>query len=262
MTAATVEQLSGDGVIAVVFDRAHARFFEVTAAGIKELTSLQSPATRGGKFHSDRQDSPGAGEHRYHGRLREEERRHRHAIAAELERLRRGRPQADLVLAGDGEAAEALRRALPAPLAERVIGTERLNPLEVTDAEVRATVERLAQDARRARDGALVAAMGEGLGTGRAENGARAVLRALAKGQVRTLLIRPDVHATGFRCAQTGRLVLSSLDCHGEGDPLPVPDLPGEVAREARRQGAAVVVVHDSVAAEAIDGMAALLRFG
>lgn len=234
MAMSTGEQLGTDCVIAVVFDRAHARFFEVTAAGASERTSLQSPATRGGKFHSDRQDSPGAGEHRYHGRLREEERRHRHAIAGELGRLQRQRPHARFVIAGEGEAAEAFRRVLPEPIADRVIGTARLNPLEVTGAIVHATTVKLEAEYARAQEVSLVAAMREGLGTGWAENGIRAVQRALAKGQVRTLLVRADVYPT---------------------------DLLREVAEEARCQGAGVTVIENRESAEAIDGLAALLRF-
>jgi len=71
-------------VLAVVTDRAHARFFDVGASEAVELTSLQSPAGRGGRFHSDRGDSPGWGEHAYHARREEEARRH---VAAIVERL-------------------------------------------------------------------------------------------------------------------------------------------------------------------------------
>ncbi len=44
-------------VLAVVTDRAHARFFDVGASEAMELTSLHSPAGRGGRFHSARGSS-------------------------------------------------------------------------------------------------------------------------------------------------------------------------------------------------------------
>ena len=261
MTTTVADRAADERVLAVVLDRAHARFFDVTAAGAAELSSLHSPAMRGGKFHSDRQGGPGWGEHDYHDRIREEERRHHAAIAEQLERLHRLHPTAGLVLAGPGGAGAALQRALPATLAERVIGTARLNPTEVTAAVVHAAATRLQQEHQRDVEQSMIAALLEGLGTGLAENGTRAVLRALAKGQVRTLLVRSDVRGAGFRCAGSGRLVLSPTDCGGEGDPVAVTDIVGEAAAEARRQGATVTVIQDAESFTAIDGLAALLRF-
>ncbi len=248
-------------LLAVVTDRAHARFFDVGASGAVELTSLQSPAGRGDKFHSDRADSPGWGEHAYHARRQEEARRHLTAIVARLTAFEQQHPDADVLLAGPGTAAGALRRALPPALGERVIGTAKLSPLEVTPAIVLRTATRVSRVHERAAQRSLVAAVLEGVGTGRAENGARAVLRALAKRQVRTLLVRTDAAAGGFRCAQSGRLVLSAADCRGEGDPMPVPDLFQAAAEEARGQGATVMFLHDRDAARPVEGLAALLRW-
>ena len=123
-------------VLAVVLDRAHARFFDVQLSRALELPSLHSPAMRGGKFHSDRQGGPGWGEHDYHGRIREEQRRHIDAVVQRLLRLDRERPVDGLVLAGPGPAAAAIVRALPPALTRRLIGTAHLNPTEVTPAAV------------------------------------------------------------------------------------------------------------------------------
>lgn len=140
-------------VFAIVTDRAHARFFDVSAAAAVELTSLQSPAGRGGRFHSDRGDSPGSGEHAYHARRHEEARRHLAAIVERLAAFERQHPGTDVLLAGPGTAAGTLRRALPPALAPRVIGTARLSPLEVTPAivhrtamQLRTALERATQD--------------------------------------------------------------------------------------------------------------------
>jgi peptide subunit release factor 1 (eRF1) len=250
-----------DRLVAVVLDRAHARFFEVTAAGTVELPSLHSPAMRGGRFHSDRQGGPGWGEHDYHGRIREEERRHYAGIAERLIALQRAGPLGGVVLAAPGSTAAALRGFLPPALADRVIGSARLNPTEVTQARVQDVARRLQEKHRRDTERALVSGLLEGLGTGWAENGTRAVLAALARRQVRTLLVRSDVRGTGFRCAGSGRLVLSASDCRGEGDSVPVRDLVGEAIADAQAQDAAIVVVTDTETAKAIDGLAALLRF-
>jgi peptide subunit release factor 1 (eRF1) len=248
-------------VFAVVVDRAHARFFEITAAGATELTSLHSPAMRGGKFHSDRQGGPGWGEHGYHGRIREEERRHYGAVAEQLAGLERRNPAARLVLAGPSAAADALRRVLPAALTARVIGTARLNPTEVSPARVHQTAARLVRVHERVAERALMSELEEALGAGLAENGTRAVLRAIAQSQVRTLIVRSDVRGTGFRCGRSGRLVRSAADCLGEGAAVPVSDVVREAVADARLQRATVVTIRDPGAARRIDGMAALLRF-
>ena len=219
-------------VLAVVTDRAHARFFDVGASEAVELTSLQSPAGRGGRFHSDRGDSPGWGEHAYHARREEEARRHVAAIVERLAAFERQHPGADVLLAGPGTTAGALQRALPPALGQRVIGTARLSPLEVTPATVHQTATQVRAAHERATQRTLVAAVLEGLGTGRAENGVRAVLRALARGQVRQLLIPADV-ADVFQTA----------------------------ADAARRQGASVTFLDDAGIAQPIEGLAALLRW-
>lgn len=255
------KQILTDPLIAVVFDRAHARFFEVKAEGTVELPSLHSPAMRGGKFHSDRQGGPGWGEHDYHARLREEERRHYAAIAERLIALQRAAQIGGVVLAGPGSAAAGLRGFLPPALLDQVIGTGKLNPTEVTPAAVRRIALDLNRAHQRDAERALVEGLREGLGTGWAENGARAVLAALARGQVRTLFVRSDLYATGFRCARSGRLVLSASDCRGEGAPVPVRDLIGEAIAEARSQGATIFVATQPDVVKAIDGLAALLRF-
>lgn len=129
-------------LLAVVFDRAHARFFDIGPSSTVELPCLQSPATRGGRFHSERGDAPGRGERAYHGRLREEERRHLAAIAARIVSLARD-PSLELVLAGSDNLTRALRQVLPRPVDARCIGTMHLNPKLVTPAIVEQEARRL-----------------------------------------------------------------------------------------------------------------------
>jgi len=131
--------------LAVVLDRAHARFFDIGPSGRVELPCLWSPATRGGKFHSERGDAPGRGERAYHGRLREEERRHIAAIAARIVSLARD-PRLEFLLAGPDNLTRALRQGLPRPVDARCIGTIHLNPKLVTPAIVEREARRLQAD--------------------------------------------------------------------------------------------------------------------
>ena len=132
-------------LVAVVLDRAHARFFDIGPASTVELPCLQSPATRGGKFHSERGNAPGRGEHAYHGRLREEERRHIAGVAARLVALDRD-PAWELVLVGPDNLTRALRRVLPRSLDGRCIGTAHLDFKRLTPAIVQREARRLQAD--------------------------------------------------------------------------------------------------------------------
>ena len=129
-------------VVVVVLERARARFFDVGPEQAVELSCLHSPGTRGGKFHSDRQDAPGRGEGAYHGRIREETRRHIAAVAACLVALDHDQ-SLELVLAGPDDMTRALRRALPRSFDARVIGTAYLDRKRLTPAIIRREARRL-----------------------------------------------------------------------------------------------------------------------
>ncbi len=211
-------------------------------------------------FHSDRQGSPGWGERGFHGRRREEERRHYAGVTRRLSALVKAHGALGLVLGGSDPVVAALKHALPPRLARLVTGTARLNPTELALAQVLAS----AREARRAGglvvQEQLVDAAVEGFGTGSAVDGLRAVLLALARDQVRTLLVARRRGRPGYRCATSGRLVLSKLEAQGEAV-IRVPDLVAAAAAETQRFGGTVVEIGDPRPAVRIDGVAALLRY-
>lgn len=247
--------------LAVVLDRSHARFFVIRASDTLELPGLRPAATRGGKFHSDRQDAPGWGEFSYHNRIREERHRYYAGIEHELRTLAAAWHPRGIALAGPSADVTAAAHFLSPTLGNVFLGTARLIPREATTARVREVVLKLARARDRETQREVIVELGDRMGTGWAVEGPRETLRALARGQARTLLIRADAHGTGFRCRDTGALVLARGDCRGQGDALPVPDLIDEALDEAMRQRVTVVVLDDPDAAEAVDGMAAFLRF-
>jgi peptide subunit release factor 1 (eRF1) len=248
-------------VLVAVFDRSLARFFRATAFGATELAGLVEMSRRGGKFLADRRDSPGWGERDYHGRIREERYRHVEAIARHLETLMQAHHSRGILLAGPHKETAALARFAPPRLARCILGTANLNPTAVTSAQVQAAAFAVAAEHDQAEASALVASLGEAIGRRWGVNGPRETLRALARGQVRTLLVREDAELEGSRCSATGRLVLTKIECRGEGEPTPVHDLVDEALEEALRQRIQVVVLPASGPAAAVDGVAALLRF-
>jgi peptide subunit release factor 1 (eRF1) len=256
---ASVEDEFGH-LLAAVLDRTGARFFEVTAYEAVELPGLRADATRGGRFRGD-QNGPGWGEHSYHNRIREEKHRHFEAVARELFELDRRRPARGIVLAGTGTEAGGVQPFLHAYLAERVLGTTKLNPKEATPGAVHTASLRVREEWERSHERALVRELIERVGTGWAVNGMRATLQALARGQVRTLLVQNDTALPGFRCGDSGRLALTERECRGEGEPIPVLDVVDDAIEEALRQGVNVNVVYDPDALAAIDVAAGLLRW-
>ena len=249
-------------LLTVVVDRTAARFFEVTAYHAHELPSLRADSTRGKRFRGDADGGgSGWGEHTYNNRIREEKQRHYEAIARELFTIDRRQPAHGIVLAGTGNDAAAVEPFLHNYLVERVLGTARLNPKDVTPALVHQSTLAVREAWERDSERALVAEMREALGSGWSVNGMTATLRALSRGQVRALLIHADAGEPGFRCADSGRLALTERDCRAEGEPVAVLDVVDDAIEEALRQGVDVNVVYEPEARDAIEGLAGLLRF-
>lgn len=246
-------------VLAVALDHAHARFFLVTDDLVTEIECLDSPRMRGGRFHSDRQGSPGWGEGGFHGRRQEEERRHYSAVARRLAALTRAHSAQEIVLGGSVAVVAALTRALPRPLAGQVVGTVDLNPVQLTIARVRRAVQAAHRGHTVDVQAEWVKTFQEAFGTQQAVDGLRGVLGALADDQVRTLLVAPRPAHGGYRCGRSGRLVLSKADAEGE-PVVRVPDVVAAAIDEALRRGGAVVAITEPELATRIDGVAALLR--
>jgi peptide subunit release factor 1 (eRF1) len=245
-------------LLTVVLDRTSARFFAVSAYATEELPGLRADATRGKKFHGGR---PSFGEHTYHNRIREEKQRHYEAIARELFAIDRRQPARGIVLAASGGDAAVVEPFLHTYLAERVIGTAKLNPKGATAATVHAATLAVRERWERASERSLVDDMRESEGAGWAVNGVDETLVALARGQVRELLVNADAAEPGFRCGDSGRLARTEAECRGEGEAVAVLDIIDDAIEEALRQRLAINVIYEDQARASVRGLAALLRF-
>ncbi len=209
-------------ILVAVCDRTAARFFEVTAFDCVELTALAGiEASRGSRFHAEP------------SRIRTEKQRLYAHVADRVFQIHRQRPLTGLVVAGVGVDAGAVVPHLHTYLHDLVLGVVRLNPKQVTAAEVREAALALREERERAWERAHADAAKEGVETGWAVNGIDATLKALTRGQVRTLL------ADGQ-----------------DADPR-IDD----AVEEALHQRAQVDVLYDDKARRVVDGLAALLRF-
>ncbi|MGH7583509.1 MAG: hypothetical protein ACREL5_09810 [Gemmatimonadales bacterium] len=248
-------------VLVVVVDRAHARFFEVSAAGAVEREDLWDPNSRGGRFRGDRRDAPGFGERRYHNRIREELHRHYADVIHRLEQLVRQEPTRGIIFAGPDVHTAALPPFLSQSMSRLLLGTVCVNPMAVSAAELELAALDVADRHDREEIAAAVAAWREALGKDWAVDGPVATLLALGKGQARRIFVRGDLVVGGYRCEDTGRLAVSESDCQGEGAAVPISDLVDNVIEEAVRQGIELVIVDEAAVAGQFDRLAATLRF-
>jgi peptide subunit release factor 1 (eRF1) len=256
---ATVEDEVGT-LLTVVLDRTAARIFEVTAFGASEVEDLRAETTRGGRFHSDRGDAPGKGEHTWHNRIREEKQRHFATVAQHLFDLHRRRPVHGVVLAGPGKEAGAVAAFLHPYLAERLMGVVSLNPKEVRAPVVYEATLAARSEFERESERSVAHGLEEAVGAGWAVNGMEATLKALGRGQVRTLLVDGEAQGPGVRSA-AGQLALNERDLRGESDVVAVLDVVDDAIEEALRQRLEVEVLYDEQARTAVRGLAGLLRF-
>lgn len=257
---ASVEDEVGT-LLTAVLDRTAARIFEVTAFGTTELEGVTSRATRGGRYRGDRQDGPGMGEHQYHNRIREEKQRHYAMIAQRLFEHHRKHPVHGVVLAGPGKDAGAVAAFLHPYLAERLMGVVSLNPQEVTPAVVHEATLATRTEYERESERAIAQGLGSALGEGWAVDGVDATLKALGRGQVRTLLVSADAQRPGFRSGRTGRLAVYERELQADGEVVAVLDVVDEAIEEALRQRVDVEVLYDPEARGAVKELAGLLRF-
>src|SRR6266576_899414 len=215
-------------ILTVLYDRTAARFFEVTAYDSVELPGLAGvDASRAGKFHG------GAGEHNYHMRIRTEKHRLYAHIADRVFQINREKPLSGIVLGSVGVDAGAVIPHLHTYVHDLVLGVIKLNPKKASAAEVREATLTLREERERAWERAHADAVTDGAPRGWAVNGVEPTLKALGRGQVRTLLA--DGHDGDTR-----------ID---------------EAIEEALRQRAQVDVLYDEKARRVVDGLAALLRF-
>src|SRR6267143_1349838 len=220
-----------------------ARFFEVTAYDCVELTALPAlDASRASKFHGSHQrqvmaragtPSGSAGEHNYHMRIRTEKQRFYAHIADRIFHIHRLRPLAGLLVGGIGADAGAVIPHLHSYLHDLVMGVVKLNPKTTTKAEVREAALTLREERERAWERAHAEALKDGVPEGWAVNGVDPTLKALSRGQVRTLL------------------------ADGQDDDPRID----EAVEEALRQRSQVDVLYDEKARRVVQGLAALLRF-
>ncbi|MGH7524433.1 MAG: hypothetical protein ACREK8_09010 [Gemmatimonadales bacterium] len=248
-------------ILTVTLDRNSALIWEVTAYEAKMVQKVVSEVTRGMRYHAAGARGDATGEHTFHNRIRDERRRHLEAVARAVFDLDRRSPGHQIVIAAPANEAAALEPFLHNYVADRLIGLARLAPKDATPAAVHQLAMAVKAAHARASEARHIDDLAEGLGTGWAVNGVRETLDALAQGKIRLLLVRGEAILPGFRSAQTGRMSTLARDLREDGQVMPTADVIDDAIEEALRQRVALDVIYEPEVAEAIDGLAGLLRF-
>ena len=255
-------------LLCAVADRTEARFFLVTALGVEETQGLKvSGAVRTRKYHgkivpsSSRGRQGSYGEHNFQQRIKGQVQRHLAEVAGQLFELSKELPLRGLVLAGPGGQPKALSMHLHPYLQELLLGWFGATPRNMTPDKIWKKVIEVRRRAERARELRDINLLMERVGDHWAVNGTEAALRALARGQVNTLVIDGSAKIPGYKCSQTGRLTTSPQGCRGNGTAEPVADVIDDAIEEALKQGCRIQVIEDGNLAGKVEGLAALLRF-
>ena len=184
-------------------------------------------------------------------------------IASDLQALDRERPFARLVLLGSDEPVRAVGAALPAPLADKLVGTRSVDA-HATEAELIHEAAEVAEAGERQAEEDLWTAIREqGMGPGLAAFGATAVLDALRQARVEAVLVDREVEIAGVKCRDCEHVAHgtpNTCGVCGSRDVFRV-DLVEAMTEQAVRTGAEVDFTDPFDALADAGGVAALLRY-
>ena len=213
----------------------------------------------------DRTRVAGWAEIRYQARIEDHIQKHAREVVERLEDLVRKSEVDYVILGGDDQILGELRRHLTPDVREKVIDEEPIaidaSAREILDRTIDVVRQREADDSRGLADTAVDRFRAGGL----AVAGLEPTIGALNLEQVDRLLLAEGFDgAPGWQCAECRVLGLppAPSECPFCGAPRPAElDLREAMVRRAERTGRRVEIVEGHAGLEALDGVAALLRY-
>jgi peptide chain release factor subunit 1 len=272
----TMKDEFGD-IVVVIIDRKKARLFRIGLNGVVEILDYFYPeATRNTKFQAREGKSiqrvtrvgggeiaHGYGEYGFQRMIENEMHQHFKYISEGLFDYYKENNFDWLIIGGVEQVMGDFSNHLHTYLKEKSLGTI---PVEINLIKSDELVEKsldLLEIVERRNEKKLVKEFEQKLVSGFAVNGLEATLQALMTGQARLLLVLEEFSHAGFKCPESGVLVLENREnlCPEGKRPIPVVDIVDEVIEEALGQKMEVEVIRAKEARKKIDGIGAILRY-
>ncbi len=267
------------GDIAVVLiDRKKARLYRVSLNRAEEIlgyfypeyvrtTKFQaqegkfrqrvSPAVGGGKV------AQGYGEYSFQRMIENEMHQHFKNVSDKLFNYYKENKFQWLIIGGPEQLRADFSNHLHTYLRERELGTITVDVESVKPDVIVEEALDLLETMRLERQRRLMEEFEEKLGSRLAFNGLEPTLRGLMRGQARILLVSDGFNKEGFRCPDSGFLMLEEREdlCPEGVKPARVIDIVDEAIEEALGQKAEVEIVADPELKKKIQGVGAILRY-
>jgi len=272
----TLKDEFGD-IAAVIIDRKKARVFRISLNGADEILDYFYPeATRNTKFQAREgksmqrvtrvgggEISHGYGEYGFQRMIENEMHQHFKRISEGLFNYYKEKKFDWLIIGGVEQVVADFSNHLHTYLNEKCLGiiTAEINLIKL-DELVEKALDLLEVKERR-DENTLLKEFEQKLSSGLAVNGLKATLKALMMGQARALLVLEGFSHSGFKCPESGVLILEDGEnlCPEGKTPIAVVDIVDEAIEEALRQRVEVEMVLDKDAKKKIDGIGTILRF-
>ncbi|MCI0455343.1 MAG: peptide chain release factor 1 [Candidatus Dadabacteria bacterium] len=272
----TMNEEFGD-IAVVIIDRKKARLFRIGLDGGQEVLGYFYPdATRATKFQAQEgkskqrvtrvgggEISHGYGEYGFQRMIENEMHQHYKNVSQKLFDYYKESRFDWLVIGGVEQLITDFLNHLHTYLKGKFLGNITAEINLVKPDELTERVLDLLEAEERRNEKSLVKEFEQKLISGLAVNGLEATLKAFMIGQVRLLLVLEEYRRSGFKCPESGVLVLEGRDslCPEGKKPIPVVDIVDDVIEEALVQNVEVEMILDEGAKKKINGIGALLRF-
>ncbi|MER3448090.1 MAG: peptide chain release factor 1 [Candidatus Dadabacteria bacterium] len=271
----TINDEFGD-IVAVIIDRKRARLFRIGLNGVDEILDYFYPeATRSTKFQAREGKSiqrvtrigggeiaHGYGEYSFNRMIEDEMQRHLKYVSERLFDYYKENRFDWLIMGGAEQALADFPNHLHTYLKQRSLGTITVDINTIKPDEIAERALDLLERRERKNEEKLLEEFGEKLRVGLAVNGIRDTLKALMMGQVGILLVVEGFTHPGFKCPESGVLVLEKRDnlCPEGKTPIPVVDIVDDAIEEALGQRAEIEIIFNEER-KRLDGIGAILRF-
>lgn len=260
----------------VIIDRKKARLFNVTFDNAEEVHDYIYPgASRTQKFQSGEgtfkqrvstgsgRVSMGYGEYNFNRTIENDYHQHLKYVSDRVFDLYKENRFENLIIGGNEQIIKDFIPHLHSYVNEKVLGTVVLDVDVIKNDELIDHTMKLLEQKKKETEDKAVSEFEEKNAHSLSLSGLEPSLRALAKGQVKTLLIEEGFAHSGYVCPDSGILTLSKdgNHCPENKTPVKVADIMDLAMEDALDQKSEVVIVRKELAKKVFNGVGVILRF-